>query len=162
MEQTPLLLDPLDTLVLSEFDKPAPLEEPPPISTIQRSDDLLHITWKAFDWKAEIRETVKARSDMESHARRANGNTGYEMRPITSDDRSRTLHTMLKPVTNVTPFRLSEDVLKDKISAKWMWVAAESRKGACLDPISVFDDDDPEKISLNNHETYLVLSLANR
>ncbi|KAK1215931.1 hypothetical protein PQX77_021443 [Marasmius sp. AFHP31] len=147
------------TLVLSESDKPAPLAEPLPFSAIRRSDDLLHITWKAFDWKAEIQEIVKPRSDVESHARQANGDAGCETRSITSGDRSRTLRTLL---TNVTPFRLSEDLLKDKMLAKWMWVTAEYGKGACLDPILVSGDDDPGTTLPNNRETYSVLSLANR
>ncbi|KAK1221223.1 hypothetical protein PQX77_015982 [Marasmius sp. AFHP31] len=150
-EQTLLLLDPLNVGAVSQ--------------ALHHLYDLIYSPRRVdprVQPKAEFREIVDARSDVESHARQANGDAGCETRPITSGDRSRTLHTMLKPVTNVTPFRLSEDLLKEKMSAKWMWVTAEYGKGACLDPILVSDDDDPGKTSLNNLETYLVLSLANR
>ncbi|KAK1231211.1 hypothetical protein PQX77_005681 [Marasmius sp. AFHP31] len=96
-----------------------------------------------FDWKTELQEIVRARTIVESYTRRANGDTSHQPKPITSDDRARTLRTLLKLVTNVPPLRSSQDLLNDeKMSANLMWVAAECRRGACLDPISVADDID--------------------
>ncbi|KAJ8079994.1 hypothetical protein PM082_016820 [Marasmius tenuissimus] len=98
-----------------------------------------------FDWKTELQEIMRARTIVESYTRRANGDISHSPKSITSDDRSRSLRTLLKLVTNVPPLRSSQDLLKDdKISANLMWVAAECRRGAFLDPISVTNDDDDD------------------
>ncbi|KAL0565959.1 hypothetical protein V5O48_016057 [Marasmius crinis-equi] len=84
-----------------------------------------------FDWKKELQEIIRARTIVESYSRSSPSKT-----TITAQDRIRALRALLNLVIYVPPLRSYEDLLKeDKMSANLMWVAAECRRGALLDPL---------------------------
>ncbi|KAG7088013.1 hypothetical protein E1B28_012050 [Marasmius oreades] len=78
----------------------------------------------SFDWKKELQDVIFARTIVENGPRK----WGRE-------DRKRALRTLLKLVAFVPPLEsYKEDMDSDKMSANLMWVAAECRKGALVDP----------------------------
>ncbi|KAF9263005.1 hypothetical protein L218DRAFT_375211 [Marasmius fiardii PR-910] len=79
---------------------------------------------QSFNWKKELQEVIFARTVVE----KGPAKWGRE-------DRKRALKTLLKLITYVPPLELrEEDMNSDKMSSNLMWVAAECRKGALVDP----------------------------
>ncbi|ESK86935.1 f-box domain-containing protein [Moniliophthora roreri MCA 2997] len=86
-----------------------------------------------FDWKGELQAIIRARTVLENP------------KVCKQEERCTILRTLIKMVLWVPPLQSASDILKeDKISQNLLWVAAECRKGALLDP-ETFDWEPTEE-----------------